>query len=267
MADVRKLLQAERRLRETSKPKSSQGNARASTKRSLSETDEAAVTKRQRTTTIVNTAGLPADFFDRGEREGEGEEIEGTTTCGVLEPGSGDEASPSQNEGGGNVEVEDDASMAEAPNANTTSSTLPSNFFEAKSSISSTALVEVDEDEWAAFQADVAEAAAPITTSVTVIEAAPTTNNPAATVGEQDTVDDYAKGEEEDAKQKLLDEFEEMESLEQRVLRLKERREALKNKTPAITKMEVVEAEPGDRNFDEEEEDDDDDDFFRARGS
>jgi hypothetical protein len=63
-----------------------------------------------------------------------------------------------------------------------------------------------------------------------------------------------------------------MESLEQRVLRLKERREALKSKHPiTATRMEVVEVELGDRGLGEEEDDedenDDDDDFFRARGT
>lgn len=257
MTDVRKLLQTERRLRETSKPNLSSSSA-TSTKRTHLEVDNATTAKRQKITLDPGT-GLPADFFDGTD--------EGRTTNEALGADNGDNGSLSRIEGQGSAKVEeDDASMAEASNANTNSSTLPSDFFETKSSIPSTARVEVDEDEWAAFQADVAEPARPVT-SVMVIEAAPMTNN-AVAAEEQETADDYAKGEEEDAKQKLMDEFEEMESLEQRVLRLKERREALKNKTFAITKTETVEVELDDqRGEDDEEDGEEDDDFFRARGS
>lgn len=258
MADVRKLLQAERRLRETSKPKLNSSSTRASTKRTHPEVNTTATAKRQKTLVNPNTE-LPADFFDG--------EDEGGATAGVWGADIGGNGSLSRTKGRGSAEIEeDDASIAEASHANP--STLPSDFFEPKSSIPSTAQVEVDEDEWAAFQADVAEPARPVMTSVVVIEAAPTTNNPVAALEEQDTADDFARGEEEDAKQKLIDEFEEMESLEQRVLRLKERREALKSKAPVMTKMEVAEAELDDQRDDGDEEDEEeDDDFFRARGS
>ncbi|KAL0632665.1 hypothetical protein Q9L58_008470 [Maublancomyces gigas] len=251
MADVRKLLQTERRLREASKPKSNPSGARASTKRTHLEVDDAAAAKRQKTTLNPST-GLPVDFFDETD---EGRAID--------ENFEADDGSLSRIERKGSAKEGD----ALESNANTNSSTLPSDFFETKSSIPSTARVEVDEDEWAAFQADVAEPPRPVT-SVMVIEAAPTANNYIAASEDQDTVDDYARGEEEDAKQKLMDEFEEMEGLEQRVLRLKERREALKNKALAVTKMEVVEVELGDyRGEDDEEDGEEDDDFFRARGS
>lgn len=254
MADVRKLLQTERRLRETSKSKSNPSDARASTKRTHLEVNDATATKRQKTTLNPST-GLPVDFFDGAD--------EGRAIDEIFEA---DDGSLSRIEEKGSAK-EDDASMALVSNANTNSSTLPSDFFETKSSIPSTARVEVDEDEWAAFQADVAEPPR-LVTSVMVIEAAPMANNAIAASTDQDTVDDYAKGEEEDAKQKLMDEFEEMESLEQRVLRLKERREALKNKALTITKTEVVEVELDDqRGEDDEEDGEEDDDFFRARGS
>lgn len=258
MADVRKLLQAERRLREASKPKPNSPSARVSTKRTHPEIDDSAATKRQKTTVNSSIRLLEGFFGERSER----------TTDGVLEAGDGNDGSLSRIEERRNVGVEeDDASMAEASNANANLSTLPSDFFEPKHTIPSTARAEVDEDEWAAFQADVAETVGVVTSSVMVIEAAPTTNNHAVAPEEQDSIDDYTKGEEEDAKQKLIDEFEEMEGLEQRVLRLKERREALKNKAPA-TRMEVAKIEPDDQKGEEDEEDEeDDDDFFRARGS
>lgn len=256
MADVRKLLQTERRLRETSNPRFKSSGVRATTKRTYLEVDDATVAKRQKITLDPST-GPPAGFSDGTD--------EGRTTEGDFGADNGEDDPLSRAEELGTAKVEeDDASMAEASNANTISPTLPSNFFEAKYSIPSAARVEVDEDEWAAFQADVAEPARPVMTSVMVIEAAPMTSNAAAASEEQDTVDDYARGEEEDAKQKLMDEFEEMESLEHRVLRLKERREALKKKALAMTKTEVVEIELDE---DHEEDGEEDDDFFRARGS
>lgn len=256
MADVRKLLQTERRLRETSNPRFKSSGVRATTKRIYLEVDDATVAKRQKTTLDPNT-GPPADTFDGTD--------EGWTTEGDfgVDNGEDDSLSRTEERRTGKVE-EDDASMAEASNANTNAPTLPSDFFEAKYSIPSAARVEVDEDEWAAFQADVAEPARPVMTSVMVIEAAPMTSNAVAASEEQDAVDDYARGEEEDAKQKLMDEFEEMESLEHRVLRLKERREALKKKALAMTKTEAVEIELDE---DHEEDGEEDDDFFRARGS
>lgn len=252
MADVRKLLQAERRLRETSKPESKSSGARASTKRTHLEVDDTIAAKRQKIT-LGSSTGLPADFFDGTD--------EGWTAQGVF--GADNDSLSRTEERGSTTVEEDDAPMVEAYNANTNLSTLPSGFFEAKHSIPSTARVEVDEDEWAAFQADVAKPTRQVTTSVMIIEAAPMTNN-AAALEEQDTVDDYARGEEDDAKQKLMDEFEEMESLEHRVLRLKERREVLKKKALSMTKTKTVECELDE---DDEEDGEEDEDFFRARGS
>lgn len=252
MADVRKLLQAERRLRETSKPESKSSGARASTKRTHLEVDDTIVAKRQKII-LDSSTGLPRDFFEGIDQ--------GWTTQGVF---GADNDSLSRTEERGSTAVEDDdASTVEAYNASTNLSILPSDFFEEKHSIPSTARVEVDEDEWAAFQADVAKPTRQVTTSVMVIEAAPMTNN-AAAPEQQDIVDDYTRGEEDDAKQKLMDEFEEMESLEHRVLRLKERRDALKKKALTMTKTKIVEFELDE---DDDEDGEEDEDFFRARGS
>jgi zinc finger protein 830 len=240
MADVRRLLQAERRQREGSKQKQA-GTTRAG-KRPYSETADGP-SKRTKTTS-VEARSLPAGFFDNG---------------------------PETGDGAGERTRADDAPMDEASH-----SSLPADFFEAKSSDQP---AEVDEDEWAAFQAEVVNvpSTAAITTSTVVITAAPTMNNPDAENdgSDQEKMDDYGKGEEEDAKQKLLDEFEEMESLEQRVIRLKQRREALKSNhlVTAAARMEIVVEDHGRPvEFDEDEdedvdEDEDDDDFFRARGS
>lgn len=192
---------------------------------------------------------LPSDFFD------------GSSDRATVEGPRGSRA---------DVLAEEDAPMAEAGAATSSSSSLPADPFQQES-----APADVDADEWAAFQADVAAEAPGALSGAVVITAAPTLNGAASgdSTG-QDGMEDDGKGEEEDAKQKLLDEFAEMESLEQRVLRLKERREALKSKHPiTATRMEVVEVELGDRGGlneeedDEDEDNDDDDDFFRARGS
>lgn len=252
MADVRKLLQAERRLRKTNKPESKSSGSRASTKRTHLEVDDTIAAKRQKITSDSST-GLPADFFDGTD--------EGWTAQGA--PGADNDSMSRTEERGSTRAEEDDPPMVEAFNVNTNSSTLPSGFFEEKHSIPSTVRVEVDEDEWAAFQADVAKPTRQVTTSVMVIEAAPITNN-AAAPEDQDIVDDYTRGEEDDAKQKLMDEFEEMENLEHRVLRLKERREVLKKKALSMTKTNIVEFELDE---DDEEGGEEDEDFFRARGS
>ncbi|PWW80803.1 hypothetical protein C7212DRAFT_160906 [Tuber magnatum] len=250
MADVRKLLQAERRKRDANnKNTPAAPPPRTSGKRPFSE-NSGSSSKRTKTSASA-TANLPSDFF------------------------SGDPVSSSSNE---RVEVQDPRSSKPTAAAATdddpmpeAKTSLPQDFFQKNS------MEDIDEDEWAAFQAEVvAESSSAPTPGVppaaTVITAAPTLNS--ATGGQEqriDDEDDYGKGEEEDAKQKLLDEFEEMESLEQRVLRLKERREALKSKHPITgTRMAFVEVEvaaggePDDNDDDDEYEEDD---FFRARGS
>jgi len=251
MADVRKLLQAERRQREANNKKNPAASPppRASGKRPFSESSGSS-SKRTKTSAPM-TANLPTDFFSGDPVSSSNERVE------ILDPRA---SKPT---------TTDDDPMSEA----TTS--LPQDFFQKNN------LEDVDEDEWAAFQAEVAADSLSATTPgippvATVITAAPAMNNPGGEHEQRvDDEDEYGKGEEEDAKQKLLDEFEEMESLEQRVLRLKERREALKSKHPIMgTQMEVVEvevAEGGGLDDGDDDDDDDeyeeDDDFFRARGS
>jgi len=249
MADVRKLLQAERRQREANNKKNSAAPPppRASGKRPFSESS-ASSSKRTKTS-APTTADLPADFFSGSPVSSNSERVE------ILDP-----RAPKS------TATTDDDPMSEA------TASLPQDFFQKNN------LEGIDEDEWAAFQAEVAAEPLSATTPgvppvATVITAAPTLNSPGGGHEQRaDDEDDYGNGEEEDAKQKLLDEFEEMESLEQRVLRLKERREALKSKHPIMgTRMEVVEVEAAEGDGDDDDDDDDDeyedDNFFRARGS
>ncbi|KFZ12978.1 hypothetical protein V502_06838 [Pseudogymnoascus sp. VKM F-4520 (FW-2644)] len=144
-------------------------------------------------------------------------------------------------------------------------------------------LPTVDEDEWAAFEADIAAAeVATETTEDAVISAAPMTTEEIAAKSREEEISTRKEkaeadleGDKEDAVRKLEDEFEQMNELEERVRRLKEKREALRVKEPAAVAPEPVEggkAEASNDTLEDEDEDDDDgeddDDWagFRLRG-
>lgn len=133
----------------------------------------------------------------------------------------------------------------------------------------------IDEDEWAAFEREVATpppeaaAAAPSKAAVragTVIEAAPIS---AAELAEQEkSAEDAQKGrreveieeEKEEATRQLEDEFEDMTELEQRVQRLKEKREALRLQREQQTAAEIQEAAKVLQNEDSQDESEDEED-------
>ncbi|KAM0331248.1 hypothetical protein ACHAQA_002918 [Verticillium albo-atrum] len=142
---------------------------------------------------------------------------------------------------------------------------------------------KVDEDEWAAFEADIAAASAPYADDAVISAPAMTAEEHAENArteeeerakrrlaAEKDVAD-----EKEEARRALETEFEEMEELEARVRKLKERREALRTQgdlpetkktnqpaqaTPHISPEEVKGAEEED-----DEDDDEDDDFMGFR--
>jgi zinc finger protein 830 len=144
----------------------------------------------------------------------------------------------------------------------------------------------VDEDEWAAFEADIAAAEVQpgplgIGNGEGVISA------PAMTAAElkqreaeednkrrRERLEAEAEGDKEDAARKLEEEFEEMESLEERVRRLREKREALKKKEstlvnpPEAPAAKVNGLEDDEDEDDDVDDDDDDDDWdgFRMKG-
>lgn len=174
-----------------------------------------------------------------------------------------------------------------------------------------TAAAPIDEDEWAAFEREVVNAApAPAAADSAIISAAPMTADEvaiaAAAAGGEDgrskrraAADIELEDEKEDAKRALEDEFEEMEELEARVRRLKERRELLRSRSAAglgataaataaggkavgkpkdgdnkavktgVESMDGLREGGEDEEDDEEEDDDDDDDddfeSFRLR--
>ena len=162
----------------------------------------------------------------------------------------------------------------------------------------SSAAAPVDEDEWAAFEADIA-ASSYATDAVISAPAMTADESAAAAAG---AVDGAAAGDEndeqrraraaadrEDAARTLEDEFVEMEELESRVRRLKEQREAVRRRSRAASQGQVameeakaahsssstwagdgkenVEASIAEEEDDEDEGDEDDWDGFRFRAA
>lgn len=129
----------------------------------------------------------------------------------------------------------------------------------------------VDEDEWAAFEREVAEpsrapqAPAAIAAPAT-ISAAPITAEQIAEQNEKvknttQTREAQAEGEREDAARFMEDEFDEMEQLEERVRRMKQKREELRAKRASEEAESVPPpASESDGNANDEDDNDDDDD-------
>ncbi|KAJ0354740.1 hypothetical protein COL154_011604 [Colletotrichum chrysophilum] len=137
---------------------------------------------------------------------------------------------------------------------------------------------QVDEDEWAAFEADIAAATAPVSEDAVISVPAMTAEEhaEAAKTEEEErekrrlAAEKDLEDEKEEATRALEEEFEDMEELEARVRRLKEKREALRHQGDAgsgAASSTVVAAKPTEAdakenvkaNAEEEEEDDDDD--------
>lgn len=136
---------------------------------------------------------------------------------------------------------------------------------------------QVNEDEWAAFEADIAAADLPIVDSDAVISA------PAISAEElkkKSAEEQYAlkkerqeaeiEGEKEDAARKMEEEMEEMEGLEARVRRLREKREELRKKESVVGLNQHVAPTPivdsVAEDDEDESEDDDEWDGFRMKG-
>lgn len=130
---------------------------------------------------------------------------------------------------------------------------------------------DVDEDEWAAFEADIAAAEAPAAEDVVISAPAMSAADLAAKSLEETNAqrkereEAELEGDKEDAARKLEDEFEEMEGLEHRVRKMREKREALRAKESMVDLREPTKSvDPVDED-DDDEEDDDDWDGFRMR--
>ena len=138
--------------------------------------------------------------------------------------------------------------------------------------------VNVDEDEWAAFEADIAAAEVPTVSNDAVISAPAITaaelarkSTEEANLHRKQKQEADLEGEKEDAARKLEEQLDEMESLEQRVKRLREKREELRKKESKVDlqKEQIPVTDTGkleDPEEDSDEDDEDDDwDGFRMR--
>ena len=131
----------------------------------------------------------------------------------------------------------------------------------------------VDESEWAAFEAEIAAAEVPQIDENAIISAKPLSAAELAAQSTEDAnrerkekVEAELEGDKEDAARKMEDELEEMEGLEERVRKMKEKREALRKESqmrrPAVALESKMELDD-----DEEEDDEEDDDWdgFRLK--
>jgi len=174
-----------------------------------------------------------------------------------------------------NVEGPVLAEIDEAPASTSTSAQEPA--MEATKN-----MPDVDEDEWAAFERDVAtpppelrKAVSALKASAT-ISAAPMTaaelaskSRQEAGVQEKERREAELEGEREDAARRMEEELDEMDGLEERIRRLKAKREELRARqaseaTYATTKpgVQIPDNPGGDgQSLDEEDEEDDNDDY------
>lgn len=145
-------------------------------------------------------------------------------------------------------------------------------------------LAVVDEDEWAAFEADIAAAEAPTVEDAVISAPAMSAAELAAKSREEEIAlrkerqEAELEGDKEDAARKLEDEFEEMEALEERIRKLKEKREALRLKDTGgntatssvpsqgpVPKSDTAGVSGGMEDDEDEDEEDDDWDGFRLK--
>lgn len=134
-----------------------------------------------------------------------------------------------------------------------------------ETSIPSVSETQVNEDEWAAFENDIATAEAQAKAENDAVISAPAVS--AADLAKKSAEDGYAtkkerqeaelEGEKEDAARKMEEELDTMEDFEARVRRLREKREALRKKEGSKTEAVV----PAPVEVEIPEEDDDDDDY------
>lgn len=200
--------------------------------------------------------GLPADFFDGGKEPETHEAIEDTKEQRVL--------------------VEEKApETAETQNPTFQAAGLPPGFFDASTKGATSANHTVDEDEWAAFERDVATLPAETSIPSALTAAATITAAPlsAAELAARTTADASTQkkelkeaeleGEKEDAARQLEDEFDQMEELENRVKRLRAKREELRQKRDGSATMPMDTIDVGIKvalDDDKRATDDDDDD-------
>ncbi|KAJ5928767.1 hypothetical protein N7466_007723 [Penicillium verhagenii] len=254
MADVRSLLRNELASRKGTSPNTT-GN-RVTKKRKVDNSD-GVMRKKLRSTSLesVTQSEMVADPSPRS--------VDETVTSEVLEPVEEDGIAgpdlPLE-------ETEEDAASALQPSDKVT--------------IASVSAQEVtgavDEDEWAAFEREVAEPSRMPEESAAVaaaatISAAPVSADEIAAQQERDTAttsrarDAELEGVREDAARFMEEEFDEMDQLEERVRRLKHMREELREKRARDEAQDrpMVSEDPhaGESESDDDDEDEDWDDW------
>ena len=198
-------------------------------------------------------------------------------TAVVEEGGLETEAVSNEEELEGPEQAEQEQSMSisvPGSTANTTSEAAPTN--------GTMTAPAVDEDEWAAFEREVAPltVAQPDYSSAT-ISAAPVSTQQMGQQADEDKrrrLETEADDEKEEEERRLEEEFEVMEEIEERVRRMREKRDALRNAVKAgddtgqehsipppnaAVPAKIEEVANLNEDNDEEEEEDDDDDWYR----
>ncbi|KAI4129607.1 MAG: hypothetical protein LQ347_003711 [Umbilicaria vellea] len=214
--------------------------------------------------------GLPDGFFD------ESNITRGVGVDSDPEPETMDEE---QQEATGLVE-------AAPPEQKIYSAGVPAGFFDASIKGAPAPTTAIDEDEWAAFERDVAtpppgaSAAPSALIAAATITAAPLTaaeisarSREEASIQTKERREAELEGEKEDAALRLEKEFEEMEELEERVKRLRQKREDLRSRREEEARaqggtqaMNGVESAEGGGDEDDEDDDEDEGDEWDGWG-
>jgi hypothetical protein len=257
MADVRSMLRAERAARAPPKSRKQAQTAQPSRKRKADDDDDddsdGGTRKRTRAEEVND---LPAGFFDGASAEVPAHEED--------EP----EPEPEPPLPGFVAAKEKDPQVvAQQTSVLDTAGAVPSNFFENKET------PNID-DEWAAFEREVASVPAPRQTALdaiktgAVISAAPLSAEELAAQAREDKKtqkinrEEEIAAEKEDATRALEEEFDEMEALEERVKRLRDKREKLRESRQAgdVQRDAVPPVPHKDIDQESSENDDDEDD-------
>jgi len=256
MADVRSMLRQERAARQQNgkavKVSAAPALAPSGKKRKASDDD---LGERKRTK-AEEAKSLPAGFFDGDP--GKAREVQDASLQDTL-AALGKEGAPADIQ----QQPADATLLTEAL------SSLPAGFFNALAQQQPTTTDTVDEDEWAAFERDVAtpppeQHVVPALNASATIEAAPISAAELAAQARDDQNaqrgrrDAEIEAEKEDAARYLEEEFDEMEELEARVRKLREKREALRQSHEQEKMDDVVEVAPQPQDDSAEDESDDD---------
>ncbi|KAL9121874.1 MAG: hypothetical protein Q9187_001569 [Circinaria calcarea] len=218
--------------------------------------------------------GLPHDFFDKDEGEDKPEEFIEDEPVAKSEPA----VSAPQ------ITVEQLQQEIKPPGTRLPPNGLPPDFFDPSTKVPPPPTASINEDEWAAFERDVASPPPESSTlaalhAAATITAAPLTaaeiaarSREEASMQAKEKREVELEGEKEDATRRLEEEFDEMEELEERVRRLREKREEIRRRGAEenvatdgggseLSAKAGAGAMDGVENEDEDEDDEEDDEW------